>query len=171
MSMPAEDVMRNLSKLFLALILCVGIFTSCASENDKYQGYASLKAECSTVFDNMDLLKEEKKEIIPDDGVIFYTDKAGFKEGETVFDLFKRQMQEEKLQYEFKEMPGTDIVYIDAIGNLYSFDCGEQSGWLFKINGEFPLEACNQIKVNEGDEIEFLYTCDWGIDIGAYTPE
>ena len=29
-------------------------------------------------------------------------------------------------------------VYIEGINNLYEFDCGELSGWMYKVNGWFP---------------------------------
>ena len=28
--------------------------------------------------------------------------------------------------------------YVEGIGNLYEFDCGSESGWMYKVNGWFP---------------------------------
>ena len=39
---------------------------------------------------------------------------------------------------EFSIVPLTGGAYIEGIGNLYEFDCGSVSGWMYRVNGEFP---------------------------------
>ena len=40
------------------------------------------------------------------------------------------------------------------------------SGWMFRVNGEFPCVGCSDVKVRNGDRIEFVYSCDTGGDVG-----
>ena len=65
-----------------------------------------------------------------------------------------------------------DMAYIEGIDNLYEFSCGELSGWMYCVNEEYPHVGCSSIKVQDGDEIEWHYTCDLGSDLGQrYTEE
>jgi hypothetical protein len=57
--------------------------------------------------------------------------------------------------------------YVEAIQNLYEFDCGELSGWMYRVNGVFPNYGCSRYTLKAGDVVEWLYTCDLGRDIGG----
>ena len=67
---------------------------------------------------------------------------------------------------DFTSVPVTGGAYIRGINNLYEYDCGSVSGWMYKVNGDFPNVGCSDYKLSEGDSIEFLYSCDLGADIG-----
>ena len=58
--------------------------------------------------------------------------------------------------------------YIEGINNLYEFDCGELSGWMYSVNGWYPNYGCSRYQVQDGDVIEWHYTCDLGEDLGQY---
>lgn len=103
---------------------------------------------------------------MPEDGVIFSEKKVVFYEGESVFDLLLREMRKNKIHLEFVNTPIYDSAYIEGIANIYEFDCGELSGWMYKVNGWFPECGCSRYQINEGDKIEWIYTCDLGRDIG-----
>lgn len=47
---------------------------------------------------------------------------------------------------------------IEAIGGVANGDMGKNSGWLFTVNGEMPMDYCNKIPVNDGDEIVWDFT-------------
>lgn len=55
--------------------------------------------------------------------------------------------------------------YVQGIANIYEFDCGEKSGWMYLVNGAFASLGANEYEVQEGDVISFLYSCDWGNDL------
>ena len=60
--------------------------------------------------------------------------------------------------------------YIEGINQLYEFDCGQNSGWMYCVNGWFPNYGCSSYTVEDGDVIEWRYTCDLGSDVGnTYT--
>lgn len=69
---------------------------------------------------------------------------------------------------EFSNTPMYNSAYIEGINNLYEFDCGELSGWAYKVNQWFPNYGASRYLLKDGDVIEWLYTCDLGTDIGGY---
>ena len=123
---------------------------------------------CATVLNNMDKLHKSKKEIIPDDGWILKPVTVTFNEGESVFDVLKQVCKDNKVQLEFSFTPIYNSAYIEGINNLYEFDCGSLSGWMYEVNEWFPNYGCSRYEVKNGDVIEWQYTCDLGGDIGGY---
>ncbi len=130
--------------------------------------YCTLSIRCDTILDNMDWLNPEKKELVPEDGVIFATKEVKFYEGESVFNLLLREMKKAKIHMEFTNTPIYNSAYIEGINNLYEFDCGELSGWMYKVNGWFPNYGCSRYGLKEGDVVEWVYTCDLGADVGGF---
>jgi len=126
----------------------------------------TLSIRCDTVLNNMDRLNPEKRELIPEDGVLLREKNVGFDAGESVFDVLYRAVRDEKIHMEFSDSALYGSVYIEGIGNLYEFDCGELSGWMYSVNGEFPMYGMSQYEVKDGDVIEVVYTCDLGADVG-----
>lgn len=127
----------------------------------------TLVVRCDTILNNMDKLDESKTALIPEDGVIFAKSGAVFYEGESVFDLFLREMKENKIHMEYESTPAYNSVYIKGINNIYGSDCGDLSGWMYMVNGSLPDCGCSEYKLQEGDRAEIVYTCDMGTDIGA----
>ena len=39
---------------------------------------------------------------------------------------------------------------------------------MYKVNDWFPNYGCSRYALQEGDKVEWLYTCDLGDDIGGY---
>lgn len=56
--------------------------------------------------------------------------------------------------------------YIEGIHNLYEFDVGELSGWMYSVNDWFPNYGCSRYQLQDGDVVEWVYTCDLGEDVG-----
>lgn len=128
----------------------------------------TLSVRCDTILQNMAWLDAEKTELIPSDGVIYAEKEVVFYEGESVFNLLLREMKQNKIHMEFKNIPLYESAYIEGIHNIYEFDCGELSGWMYKVNGVFPGFGCSQYKLEIGDKVEWVYTCDMGVDVGGH---
>ena len=126
----------------------------------------TLSVTCKTVLDNLELLDPAKKNCIGDNGVIYAKKTVSFEEGETVFDVLNREMKKNGIHMAFSFNPVFNSRYIEGINNLYEFDCEEGSGWMYRVNGVFPNYGCSQYQVKDGDTIEWLYTCDLGVDLG-----
>lgn len=130
----------------------------------------TISISCATVLDNMDMLDKSKKEIIPDDGWILKPVTVTFNEGESVFDVLKQACKDNKIHLEFSFTPIYNSAYIEGINNLYEFDCGSLSGWMYEVNDWFPNYGCSRYEVKNGDVIEWQYTCNLGEDVGgSYT--
>lgn len=128
----------------------------------------TLSVRCDTILENMDWLDKEKVELVPADGIIFPATKVPFYEGESVFNVLLREMKKAKIHLEFVNTPIYNSAYIEGINNLYEFDCGELSGWMYKVNDWFPNYGCSRYQLKEGDVVEWVYTCDLGVDVGGY---
>ena len=122
---------------------------------------------CSTILDNMDKLDPAKADIVPKGGIIYAAAKITFKPGESVFDLLQRITKDNKIHMEFTETPGLNTNYVEGIANLYEFDCGELSGWTYRVNGKVVGYGSSNAIIKDGDVIEWLYTCDQGRDVGG----
>lgn len=126
----------------------------------------TLSVKCDTIFENIDKLKDGKAEFIPENGVIFEETAVAFTDGESVFDVLLRKMKENKIHLEFSKTPMYNSIYIEGIGNIYEFDCGELSGWMYKVNGKAGECDSSGYKLENGDVIEWVFTCNLGKDIG-----
>ncbi len=126
----------------------------------------TLTISCKTILDNMDKLTKEKESFIPADGWLLSVTDAGFTDGETVFDVLQRELKARDMHLEFTTSPMYNTVYIEGICNIYEFDCGELSGWMYSVNGVFPSCGCSEYKLSDGDIVAFVYTCDLGRDVG-----
>ena len=127
----------------------------------------TLTVRCDTILDNMSWLDPAKTDLVPADGVIFPATTVTFYEGESVFNLLQREMKKAGIHLEFENTPIYHSAYIEGIGNLYEFDCGELSGWTYRVNGWFPNYGCSRYQLQPGDTVEWLYTCKLGLDVGA----
>ena len=123
---------------------------------------------CPTIFDNLNSLNAEKAPFVPKDGTILPSTKVTFTEGETVFDVLKRVCDAAQLQIEYSYTPLYESYYVEGINHLYEFDCGPESGWMFKVNEWFPNYGCSAYTLKDGDDIVWCYTCEGlGTDVGA----
>lgn len=127
----------------------------------------TLSVRCDSVLQHMDWLEQDKHGLIPPNGEIFAERTVTFYEGESVFDLLQREMKQNKIHMEFENTPLYQSAYIEGIANLYEFDCGELSGWMYKVNGVFPDYGCSRYRLQSGDKVEWVYTCDLGADVGG----
>lgn len=109
-------------------------------------------------------LSEAMQKVLPEDGVILDSFTVEYEDGATVYDVFAAAVRENKIHMEYS---GTKTVpYVEGIANLYEFDCGPLSGWMYRVNGWFPSFSMGQYKVERGDSIELIYTCNLGEDVG-----
>ena len=130
-------------------------------------GYVYINIRCDTILDNMDELNPAKAEFVPEDGEILPMVSVYFYEGETVFEVLERVCKIANIQLEYSWTPLYSSYYIEGINHLYEFDCGEQSGWMYKVNEWFPNYGCSSYDVSDGDVIVWCYTCKGlGADVG-----
>ena len=137
-------------------------------EVDKKKTYTcTFSIECSTILNNLKDLDPDKRELVPVGGVILAPTKVTFYEGESVFDVLQRVCKEKGIHMESSWTPIYNSAYIEGIHNLYEFDCGELSGWMYRVNGWYPNYGCSRYQLVDGEKVEFRYTCDLGKDVGC----
>ena len=75
----------------------------------------------------------------------------------------------EKVLYsqEWDCLPGETMEDIEGIANLYEFDGGPLSGWVYSVNGVFPNYGSSKYALKDGDQVLWQYTCDLGADVGG----
>lgn len=176
----AVQLKRKIS-FFISVIFCLSCFFGCAvqtpqeyySSSQKEQravGNVTLEIECKTVLDNWDMLDRAVRESgkIPQNGIILAKTQYAISDGDTVFDVLKTAVRENKIQMEYQgaEDNALGSVYIEGINYLYEFSCGDKSGWMYSVNGEFPSVGCDSYALKDGDNVQLRYTCTLGEDIG-----
>lgn len=126
----------------------------------------TISINCSNILNNWDLFDKSKSSCVPSGGWILKETQVEFKKGDTVFDVLKDITKKRGIQLEYSFTALYGSYYIEGINNLYEFDCGELSGWEYCVNGKFPAFGCSKYVLQDGDKIEWKYTCDLGADVG-----
>ena len=136
-----------------------------AKTDTKSEHTCTLTVTCETILNHMEDLAAGKESMIPSDGIIYANQEVTFAEGETVFDVLKREMKDNQIQMEYTSVLAYGSDYIEAINNLYEFDCGQNSGWKYSVNGTYPNYGCSQYELKDQDVIQWAYTCELGKDL------
>ena len=127
----------------------------------------TISISCATINNNLADLDSAKTGLVPADGWLLKELTVEFNEGESVFNVLQRVCKQNKIHMEFSNTPVYNSAYIEGIGNLYEFDCGPLSGWMYSVNGWYPNYGCSRYVLKDGDVICWRYTCDLGADIGG----
>lgn len=90
-------------------------------------------------------------------------------EGATAMDVFQQVLTANGYTYEAKGS------YVQAITHpngtrVAEFSKGQNSGWLFRVNGEFPDVAMSDYQLSDGDVIEVLFTANYMDEPGLFLP-
>lgn len=140
--------------------------TSHQSDTTQSDHTCTISIECSTILNNWDDLNKAKADFVPSDGWILYSSVVEYTPGETVYDVLYRVCRDSGIHMSARYTPMYGSYYVEGINQLYEFDCGELSGWMYSVNSWFPNYGCSQYEVSDGDMIEWRYTCDLGRDVG-----
>ena len=160
---------------YLAVLLTMVFMCSCDSNKETTtlldnngDGKTScfIEIRCDNLLSQLDNMTKEKAAIVPADGTIIARTEVMLNGGETVFDVLRSVVRDQKIHFEYVDASAYNSVYIEGIANIYEYDCGPQSGWMYSVNGVFPGIGCSSYTLSDGDEIVFAYTCDMGADLG-----
>ena len=155
-------------KRLICCILLVGLLCGCAGRtNPDTRLTCTLEIRCDTLLDKLDQITAEKAALVPEDGTLLATTEVEFRGGDSVFDVFQQVLREKMIHFEYVDTSAYGSVYIEGIGNIYEFDFGPQSGWMYSVNGIHPGLGCSAYTLTDGDVIVFSYTCDLGEDLRA----
>lgn|GEM_PF-6071209 len=140
--------------------------TTTTAPPSKVEHTISLLINCENALKADSGLADSIRDELPADGVVFYSNEFEIREGDTVYDVISRACEENGIQMESTKVGMSSAMYIEGIANLYEFDCGNLSGWMYSVNGDFPQISVSQTKVSDGDEVRLLYSCNIGRDVG-----
>ena len=108
-----------------------------------------------------------------DDSITVYIRVADPK-GKTYLKKTSYSMEEGHTVYDLLNKTGLDVevtksaygIYVKSIEGLAEFDEGAESGWMYRVNGDFSDYSASLYSLSEGDYVEWLYTRELGDDIG-----
>ena len=132
-------------------------------ESDQKGDTVTLTIRCDTAVNNGMHLESKWAGIVPASGCILDTTTFEINDGDTVFDVLCHARDKFKLHLQYKGA-GSGI-YVEGINNLYEFDGGRWSGWMYCVNDWYPNYGCGVYYLQPGDVIEWNYTCDLGCDL------
>lgn len=143
------------------------------TEEEESIGSVRLVIDCSEINSHYDKLAANKAEFVPADGIILEKSVPIYK-GDTVFDVLRKGCADNSckahcgycnkgISVEYSYSPMYKSYYVEGIHQLYEFDCGPSSGWLYMVNGKYPDISSSERIANSGDVIVFQYTCT-GVD-------
>lgn len=144
------------------------LFEKKQTGDEEGENICSVTVVCDMILQNQEKLNQAKAPYVPANGVVLEKTLVEFAPGETAFDVLVRACEKVGLQLEYSWTPLYDNYYVEGISHIYEFDCGPESGWMYKVNGVFPNYGCSSYELSNGDEIVWCYTCrGFGIDVGA----
>ncbi len=117
-------------------------------------GSVKISITCRDAVGKTDAVK------LPEDGIILPETEVIISKDESVFDILAEvtRLNSIKLEYE----GGEKFAYVKGIAGLYEFDVTSLSGWEYRVNGERISLGCSEVKVSDGDIIEWYYTLSVG---------
>lgn len=133
--------------------------TKKANAPPKSEDICYITIECKSILKHLDKLAPGHEKYVPSDGYLLRKYSCKYKSGDTAYDILKRSCAAQDIK-----ITATDSmygVYIAGINNIDEKDCGNESGWLYSVNGKFPNITCGKQDVKPNDEILFTYTCEY----------
>lgn len=87
-------------------------------------------------------------------------------DGDSVLSALIAVTKSKKIQMDYRGGQGA-TAYVEGIDNVYEFDRGQGSGWMYRVNGIFPDRGAGVVPLQDGDRVEWLYTTNLGVDLNA----
>ena len=126
----------------------------------------TITISCKNVLKHMDKLSSGKRDLVPSDGLILAKKTIEMESGDTVLDITVRAGKKYGIPVSYQGQTQYGTAYVEGINNLYEFDAGGESGWMYKVNGTYPGYGSSACKVKKGDNITWGYTLNLGEDLG-----
>ena len=141
--------------------------SACKPENPK-PITVTISIKCDAISrDKSKLVNHSVVDFIPEGGVVLETVTYEGTTDNTVFDVLNTVCRNNGIHLESSYTPMYESYYVEGINYLYEFDAGPGSGWQYKVNGWFPNYGCSSYYLSDRDVIEWVYTCDYGADVGG----
>lgn len=135
-----------------------------SSQSQSSAQTVTIGIDCSSVLSHWDQLDPalQRGDYIPTDGLMLPETTVPLQTGDTVYDVLERVCRQQEIPLEAQSTNSLGTQYVEGIGYLYEFSCGNQSGWVYSVNGTRTDVSCGQYALHDGDEILWEYTCSLG---------
>ncbi len=162
---------RNPKNFLFVLLAAAGlIYMIFAIRIEKTEDYytattATGETVTASISIRCDVIKGEAPHV-PDDGVVLEEVEITLPEGSTSYDLLVEACKANKLHLD-KEASAFGSAYVKGMANIYEFDFGELSGWMYCVNDHYSDIGAGEYKLKDGDHIQWHYTKELGRDLGS----
>ena len=145
-----------------AILTAVVMFTDIKSADEFYRqddvaesvGTVTMSITCGSVAG---------RNGAPADGIILPENEFAIAQGDSVYDLLIRAARQHRIQTD--SSGSGELTYISGIANLYEFEFGDLSGWIYTVNGEVPSVGCAGYKLSDGDRVAWVYSLEMGREL------
>ncbi|MGO4549180.1 S-layer homology domain-containing protein [Paenibacillus sp. 2TAB23] len=100
-------------------------------------------------------------------GYVLPSASVELKAGDTVWTVLKRTLDAAQISFDFDWNETYGSVYVKTIAGDGEFDHGQDSGWMYNVNGIYPDYGASKYTLKPGDRIQWRYTTNLGIDLDA----
>lgn len=128
-------------------------------DNNLVSQKISISIDCINAS-NAKLYEKFSEKVVPKNGIILKETFIDFKQGQSAYDVLKLICRQNNIILSVKGFG--EQVYIAGINGLKEFDGGQNSGWLYTINGKMPEVGVGSYKLEDGDKIQLRYTVNIG---------
>ena len=128
-----------------------------SSSSSQKTSKCTISITCHKLVGNKNIDSSTKSRV-PSSGVIMSSVKVEIKSGDSVYDVLKRACQQKGIVVSAQN---TSLgIYVAGINGIYEKAAGSESGWKYKLNGSYPGDSAGDVKVKDGDVIEWVYALE-----------
>ena len=168
---------RNYKSYLFAFLLCGALalviaLTNFQSTKEYYNadelqkpnavGSVRMTIRCDTIRSHA-----AENEFIPADGVILPMTEFKIDAGETAYDILTQAARRYNIRLD-STGSAFAMLYVKGIQYIYEYEHGEQSGWMYYVNGIAPSVNAAEYVLSDGDVIQWMYSLDIGQDLQDY---
>lgn len=116
----------------------------------------TVEIECKSILSKKNNFKKDIS-LVPSNGIILSTVSVNFDDGASAYDVLQKVCAQNGIALNAQK--SSFGIYIVGIGGIDEKDCGQQSGWVYTVNGKSPSVGLGNYKIKNGDSIVLSYVC------------
>ena len=120
-------------------------------------GTCTVAVSVQPALDNLDLMKPESLDLLPENGWMLEPTEVTLWEGATCLEVLQQASKDGGIPVVTSGEPP----FVESIGGLNNGDGGDVSGWTYTLGGEQLMVSAAIQTVEAGDEVVFSFACTW----------
>ena len=162
-----------LAVLLAAVLLTVGTLVTSIQRREEFFSVPETAADAETITASITIRCDSvlpdaaENPAVPANAVILETSELALTPGSTAYDQLLLAAKQNGFTFINKSAADNDYkdAYISTLAGLSEFDYGENSGWLFAVNGQLASVGCGAYELQDGDKVVWYYTCNYVEDM------